>query len=110
MGSIISDEMLVTKAKGLGEAASAEDFKGTNGWLEGFKKRHNIGSKGLHGEAAAADQQGVSHSQRNLPKLISDLGYEKEDVFNFDETGLYYKAEPRRTLMRLTRCGAILCY
>lgn len=106
MGSHISDEVLLTQARMLGERSGAQGFKGTNGWLEGFKSRHCIRSKVLHGEAAAADQEGVSLSQRNLPALISEGGYAKEDVYNFDETGLFYKAEPKRTLVRVVRCAS----
>jgi hypothetical protein len=99
-GTQISDELLVSKAKQLAEIAKVNDFKGTNGWLEKFKKRFNIRSKFLHGDAADADMHGVEHSQRSMPALITELGYSKEDVYNFDETGLYFKAEPKRTLLR----------
>lgn len=102
-GVPISDELLLAKARMIAEGASVEDFKGTNGRLHGFKTRHNIRSKGLHGEAADADPQGVPHSQHSLPALITQLGYKKEDVFNFDETGLFFKAEPKRTLLQFTR-------
>ena len=43
----------------------------------------------LHGEAGGADQQGVARAQRELPDILSH--YRPDDVFNFDETGLYYR-------------------
>ena len=43
----------------------------------------------LHGEAGGADQQGVARAQRELPGIIEK--YRPEDVFNIDETGLFYR-------------------
>jgi Tc5 transposase DNA-binding domain len=107
-GLSISDDMLISKAKQLADCAKIDDFTGTSGWLQKFKKRYSIRSKGLHGDAADADAQGVEHSQRCLPVLISELGFSKEDVFNFDETGLYFKATPKRTLLRGECTGLLL--
>ena len=105
--------MLTVKAKQLAEGANLEGFTGSSGWLQRFKNRYAIRSKGLHGEAADADAHGVQLSQRSLPALISDLDYSKEDVFNFDETGLYFKAPPKRTLLRgecTLPCPAQACF
>ena len=43
----------------------------------------------LHGEAGGADQQGITRAQTELPSIIERD--KPEDVFNLDETGLYYR-------------------
>ena len=61
----------------------------SHGWLAKWKKRHGVFSVHLHGEAGGADQQGVARAQRELPDILSH--YRPDDIFNFDETGLYYR-------------------
>ncbi|KAL5502222.1 hypothetical protein EMCRGX_G008961 [Ephydatia muelleri] len=66
----------------------------SHGWLAKWKKRHGVFSVHLHGEAGGADQQGVASAQRELPDILSH--YRPDDIFDFDETGLYYRqARPR---------------
>eukprot|EP00731_Ephydatia_muelleri_P018687 Em0011g727a len=68
----------------------------SNGWLSRWKGRHGVFSVRLHGEAGGADEQGVARAQRELPGIIEK--YRPEDVFNIDETGLFYRQAPDRTL------------
>ncbi|KAL5475714.1 hypothetical protein EMCRGX_G025561 [Ephydatia muelleri] len=68
----------------------------SNGWLSRWKGRHGVFSVQLHGEAGGADQQGVARAQRELPGIIEK--YRPEDVFNIDETGLFYRQAPDCTL------------
>eukprot|EP00731_Ephydatia_muelleri_P019447 Em0012g272a len=72
----------------------------SHGWLAKWKKRHGVFSVHLHGEAGGADQQGVARAQRELPDILSH--YRPDDIFNFDETGLYYRQAPDRTLTTTT--------
>jgi len=51
---------------------------------------------------------GVSLAQTAVGKLILELNYKLEDVYNFDETGLYYRARPSRTLA-VGQCPACSC-
>ena len=58
----------------------------SHGWLAKlWKKRHGVFSVHLHGEAGG----GVARAQRKLPDILSH--YRPDDIFNFDETGLYYR-------------------
>eukprot|EP00731_Ephydatia_muelleri_P026385 Em0018g485a len=72
----------------------------SHGWLAKWKKRHGVFSVHLHGEAGGADQQDVARAQRELPDILSH--YRPDDIFNFDETGLYYRQAPDRTLTTTT--------
>ena len=57
----------------------------------------------MHGEAEDADMEGVRIARRALPKLLED--YDLRDIFNLDETGLYYRRLPLKSLMRKKRKG-----
>ena len=43
-----------------------------------------------HGEAASAAKETIEKERSQIQKLIKNLGYEQRDVFNGDETVLFY--------------------
>ena len=72
-------------------------FKASNGWLEKFKKRNFIRFKKLQGEAGDIDNTALNLWQQHV--LGEHLKqYPSEDVFNFDEAGLFWKVLPNKTL------------
>ena len=50
------------------------------------------------GELRSADLAAASRGREQLSNLLGGLSYRATDIFNFDETGLWYRALPRRTL------------
>ena len=50
---IITDNILVTKALEFALLCQEEKFKGSSGWIDNFKKRHNIKQYTMHSEAAS---------------------------------------------------------
>ena len=74
-----------------------DDFKASNGWLEKFRSRHNIKSRILCGEAATVDCTTVDEWKKRLPSIIDN--YDPNDVYNADESGLFFKALPTRSLV-----------
>lgn len=72
-------------------------FAGSNGWLDAWKKRHNISSKVISGESAAVDLVPVEDFRFRIPGIT--LGFQPKDIFNADETGLFYRALPTRSLI-----------
>ena len=93
---IITDAILTTKAKKLGEEMSITGFCYSAGWLQRFKKRHGIGMHVLSGESAGVDAQLITDGKQAAREVISK--YEPRDVFNMDETGLFFKMTPDRSL------------
>ena len=61
-----------------------------NGWLASFKNRHNLKEMKRHGEAGSADEEIVEKEQEQIRDLIKTKGYAWNDIFNMDETGLFY--------------------
>jgi hypothetical protein len=72
--------------------------KWSNGWLEGWKKRHNVKQYVNHGEAGTADIDNPDNIQtmEENRKLTSE--YPPNDVLNMDESGLFWKLSPNKTL------------
>jgi hypothetical protein len=93
----ITDEVLKEKAKKFGEELGVkEGFGYSAGWLQRFKKRYGIKSYVLHEEAGDANQEGIELAQRNLRLLLG--GYSAEVTYNQDETGIFWRQQPTRTL------------
>ena len=65
------------------------------GWND-LKKRHGILLHRVHGEANEVNLADAPKSREELRCIISE--YELSDVYNMDETGLFYRLEPDATL------------
>jgi len=74
------------------------DFVASNGWLQKFRNRHHISYKTIVGEAGLVDKSVTDHYlTETLPNLIA--AYKPEDIFNADETALFYRAQPAKTMI-----------
>jgi len=81
----------------LAEKLKIGEFKASNHWLDNFKTRHSIKFRSEQGEAAAIDLKAVEDWQETvLREALSK--YSIDDVFNADETGLFWKLMPNKTL------------
>lgn len=93
----INGPLMMEKAKQLALELGFDDFDPSPSWLERLKKRHNIKKLAVSGEKAAADHTGATEWITNIyPSIVKD--WDKNDIFNADETGLFYKATPNSTL------------
>jgi hypothetical protein len=72
-------------------------FQYSKGWLEGFKRRHGIRSYVRHGKAADANAKGVRLAQENVRKVLLDGGFSKEETYNQDESGFFWRQLPTRS-------------
>ncbi|KAH6935351.1 hypothetical protein HPB50_005233 [Hyalomma asiaticum] len=73
----ISSALLQQKARDYACILGCDDLKGSNGWLEGFKRRHGIVCKVISGESSSADSDGAdSRDQKDgmLAEAASILG------------------------------------
>ena len=96
-GANLSDDMLIEKAKDFGHTLAVDkDFTYSRGWLQRFKSRHHIKSYRFHGESASADMGAVTTSREQLKRDLEN--YNPNDIYNIDETGLFYKLKPTSTL------------
>ena len=95
-GVIISDDILSNKALEFAFLCNESKFKGSDGWVDNFKKRHNLKQYTMQGEAASAPLQDLDIMRENLHQVLKN--YAPDDIFNCDETGLFWKMRPNRTI------------
>ncbi|KAL4084154.1 hypothetical protein QTP88_027987 [Uroleucon formosanum] len=85
------------KAEEFGHKLGHEHFKASSGWLTNWKIRNSVVFKQVCGESGAVDVQKCSVWINNLPKLIEN--YSPDDIFNVDETGLFFKCLSDKTFI-----------
>ena len=93
---IITDAILQAQAQSYGKQLKAVRFKGSDRWIRNFKIRHGIRSLSLQGEAASVDGKTVEDYRESFKEWAKE--FEPRNVFNLDETALFYKLLPNRTL------------
>ncbi|XP_064436879.1 tigger transposable element-derived protein 1-like [Mirounga angustirostris] len=81
-----------------GNGTQAETFGASNGWFARFKARHNVL---LTDEPSVADTQAAAHYPPVLRTILEEGCYSPCQVFNVDETGLFWKRLPERMLLAL---------
>lgn len=79
------------------ELGDTSGFKASNGWLDRFRTRYNIQFRVISGEAAAVDDITIDDWKLRLPVILEH--YNPADVYNCDETGLFFKMLPDRSLV-----------
>ena len=80
------------KAKEIAEKLGKPEFKGSRGWLDKWKKRYNVKQLRICGESGDVQGATVESWKERLPEIVQ--GYEKEDIWNMDETGVFWRALP----------------
>ena len=95
--------MLVEEAWIIAERIGDDTFKGIIGWLEKWKKRHNIGQMNIAGEEGDVNPETVDSWNERVKELTK--GYSPRDVWNEDETGCLWKVMPEKSLsQKRKRC------
>jgi hypothetical protein len=96
----ISQALLKEKARiffqRMPQYAGEKEPAWSSGWLSNFQAQFNIKSRKRHGELGSAEE---IDCEEEMEKIIEELKhYLLERQYNADETGLYWKATPDRSL------------
>ena len=107
-GATISDDLWVVAAHRFyalqPKDPSEKELQFLNGWVSKFKKRFNIKAYTRHGEDVSVDTSTkVLRRMEEIKTIVSK--HDSDDVFNMDETGIFYKLEPNRTLATMRLSG-----
>jgi len=97
----VPPSLAIVKAKSIASTLSIfdSDFKASWQWLSRFRTRRGLQKMLLHGEGVEVD--------KNDPELLSTLEelysiiaqYDPENVYNMDETGLFFRLLPKYSIM-----------
>ncbi|XP_067124140.1 tigger transposable element-derived protein 6-like [Centruroides vittatus] len=92
----LSGPLIKEKAAMLASRMGINDFKCSNGWLCRFQARHNIVSLNTCGKFASVNTNASESWLETVHPVLQE--YAEHDIFNLDETGLFYNLMPWKTL------------
>lgn len=72
-------------------------FTASDGWITKFKMRHGMRFLKVCGEILSSDTTSITPFIHRFRKVISDMGLTNEQIYNADESGLYYRMLPEKT-------------
>jgi hypothetical protein len=72
-------------------------FNASERWAKNVVQRHGMKSVTLHGEGGSVDVAAIAAGIERLRSTLRD--YDPENIYNVDETGLFYKLLPKRTYL-----------
>ena len=100
----LSTMTITTKAKSLfamlKEKAGPDynvEFTASSGWFQRFKNRYSLHNVTVSSESVGADVKAAEEFLETLDELIVEENYLPEQIFNMDETSLFWKWMPERT-------------
>ncbi|XP_042226453.1 tigger transposable element-derived protein 1-like [Homarus americanus] len=74
-------------------------FQTSKGWFDNFKRRFGLKNVKMTGEAVSADTMAAKTFPAESKAILEEQGYKPEQVWNMDETGLFWKKTPQRTFI-----------
>ncbi|UYV68152.1 TIGD1 [Cordylochernes scorpioides] len=90
-------EKIVEQVPSSSSTEKKPNILASHGWFERFKIRHSLHSLKLKGELASGDVDAAQEYLSNFAEIINDNSYTSDQVFNADESGLFWKKMPERT-------------
>jgi hypothetical protein len=89
----VSGEILRQKWKHFADLVGVPDDERlvlSKGWLNALKKRCGLRGYKRHGKAGSASPQDIECERKRIHKLIRKHRLRLKDIFNMDETGLFW--------------------
>ena len=102
---IITDDILRAQALFFAKQQNITDFKASHNWVLAFKKRHGIRSVSIQGESTSVNRVTVKKYIEDFQTTVKE--FEAKNVFNLDETALFYKLLPNKTLCNQAKASGV---
>jgi hypothetical protein len=99
----LSGPIIQEKAKEFANLFEINDFSASIGWLNNFKNRNNLHSYKKRGESLSASIHEIAAMRLQLQEILQE--YNPEDIWNCDETAIFWKLEPNRTIAHTSILG-----
>ena len=78
-----------------GEESKAGEFNASKGWFDNFRKRFGFQNIKITREAASADRVASDRFPDTIKKTTDEKGYLPVQVFNADESALFWKKKKK---------------
>ena len=92
----LSRGLIQARARREAELRNICNFKASDGWFQNWRKRYNIPRrKILRGEAGDINIEDVETALEEIRAKLAS--FKAENVYNVDETSLFYRAMPTRS-------------
>lgn len=102
----VNGPILCQKAEQIAAQLGRSDFKATDGWFNRWTKRNGLVFVKQQGEAGSADLQAADRwKEEEMPEILAS--YPADCVYNADETGIYFKAMPDSTYVKMDQKRAL---
>jgi hypothetical protein len=92
----INGPILKVKAEKFAKQLGHENYTCNNGWLDRFKNWYNIFYMKVSGKDLSVDSKTASEWVKSV-WVGCQQGYSEEDIYNEDETGVFYNMTPGST-------------
>lgn len=99
----ISGPIIQQQAMHFANKFEITDFNASRGWLDKFLKRNKLVVHQMKGEQLSANSKDAIEFKQELKQLILENGYDDEDLYNGDETGMNF-------FLKLETCAKFLYF
>lgn len=95
----VSRKILQEKGKALFDSIHQgnKSFSASDGWFANFRKRYGLRYLAVCGEILSACPENVAPFKCKLEQKIKSMDLTNDQIYNADETGLYWKMLPNKT-------------
>jgi hypothetical protein len=93
----VSGPLLIIKAEEFAKKLNGEEFVCSAGWIARFKLRHNISFWKVSGEASSVNSDTTTEWLTAVWPNVRE-GFAANDIFNAEETGIFFRLTLDRTL------------
>lgn len=102
----ISSDVLQEKAIYYHRKYESGQFNASKGWLTRFRRRRGLWFLKVCGEKLSSNHSAVDPFVESLNVKISEMNLSKSQVYNADESGLFWKSMPSKTIVTSTEKNA----